>query len=76
MKLAVTKVQTLMFLIVSLTSAALAVLLAIAAGSRDLLIVSTPGWVISAFFAYKYLTFGRAKQKEEEHRRSRNRHKH
>jgi Flp pilus assembly protein TadB len=62
-----------MLMIATLTSGALAVLLALAVGSS--ILVSIPGFVIGAFFVFKYVTFDKSKKREEEHRRSRHRHK-
>lgn len=66
----------LMLMIASFSSAALAILLALSIGEGSMLITSIPGFVIGAFFAFKYAMFDRSKAKQEEHRRSRNRHKH
>lgn len=67
----------LMLMIASLASGALAVLLALSVGGGSMLIISAPGFVVGAFFAFKYAIYDRSKAKEEEHRRSRNhRHKH
>jgi hypothetical protein len=35
---------------------------------------SAPGFIIGAFFAYKYAVFDRNKARAEEHRRRRNKH--
>lgn len=63
----------LMFMIASLASGVLALLLAAGAGS-SFLIYSIPGFVVGAFFAVRYVTFKRNKVKEEEHRKRRNKH--
>lgn len=65
--------MVLMFMIASLASGVLALLLAAAAGS-SFLIYSIPGFVVGAFFAFKYATFGRKKAREEEHRKRRGKH--
>jgi len=74
--LAVTKSSVLMLMIASLASGCMAVLLALSIGQRSMLIISIPGFVVGAFFALRYATYDRSKTKEEEHKRSRNRHKH
>lgn len=74
--LAVTKPQIMMFMIASFASGGLGVLVALYAGASSLLIISIPGFVVGAFFAFKYAMFDKSKQKEEEHRRSRNKHRH
>ncbi len=63
-----------MFMIASFISGGLAVLLAIAVGSSTFLMASAPGFIIGAFFAYKYAVFGKKKAREEEHRRRRHKH--
>lgn len=63
-----------MFMIASFASGGLAFLLAAAAGSSSFLTFSLPGFIIGAFFAYKYAVFDKKKTREEEHRRKRNRH--
>lgn len=72
-ELAATKPLVLMFMAASFASGILALLLAAAAGG-SFLIYSIPGFVIGAFFAFKYVTFDRKKAKEEEHRRRRHKH--
>jgi hypothetical protein len=62
--------MVLMFMIASLASGALALLLAAAAGG-SFLVFSVPGFVVGAFFAFKYATFGRGQAKQEEHKRRR-----
>jgi hypothetical protein len=62
-----------MFMVASFASGALGILLALSAGDSSLLIISAPGFVVGAFFAYRYAMFDKSKQKEEEHRRNRNR---
>lgn len=74
--LAATKTQVLMFMIASLASAGLGVLISIGLRSTDFLLITVPGFVVGAFFAYKYFTFGKGKEREEQHRRSRhNKHR-
>jgi hypothetical protein len=73
--LAVKKTQLLMFMIISLVSGGLAVLMAIAVGSREFLIISIPGFAVGGFFAIKYMLHGKKETREEEHRKSR-RNKH
>lgn len=75
-ELAATKSAILMIMIVSFASAGLAILLALSAGGSTLLTISAPGVVIGAFFAFKYARYDKIKAREEEHKRSRNRHKH
>lgn len=65
-----------MLMIASLSSAVLAILLSIYVGSREMLITSIPGFLVGAFFGLKYALYGRNKKREEEHKRSRNRHRH
>ena len=65
-----------MLMIASVASGVLAVLLAISIGSRQMLVISIPGFVIGAFFAFKYFTHDRSRRKEEEHRKNRNRNRH
>lgn len=65
-----------MLMIASLASGALAILLALYIGSGQMLIIATPGFVVGAFFAFKYATFDRSKRRQEEHKKSRSRHRH
>ena len=65
-----------MIMIASIASGILAVLLALFAGGTSMLVISIPGFVVGAFFAFKYARYDKLKEKEEEYRRSRNRHKH
>ena len=65
-----------MLMIASLASGALAILLALYLGSGQMLMVAIPGFIVGAFFAFKYATFDRTRRKQEEHKRSRNRHRH
>ena len=64
-----------MLMIASLASGVLGVLVALSIGA-SMLIISVPGFIVGAFFAFRYATFDRSRAKEEEHKRSRNRHKH
>jgi xanthine/uracil permease len=64
-----------MLMIASFASGALAILLALSVG-QGMLIASIPGFVVGGFFAFRYAMYDRSKAKEEEHKRSRNRHKH
>jgi hypothetical protein len=63
----------LMMMIACFASGALAILLAFA-GGRTFLLYSIPGFVIGAFFAFKYFTFDKSRARQEEHRRKRNKH--
>jgi hypothetical protein len=63
-------------MIACLASGALAFLLSLFVGSGQMLFISIPGFVVGAFFAFKYAMFDRTKRKEEEHKRSRNRRRH
>lgn len=63
----------LMMMIACFASGALAILLAFV-GGRTFMLYSIPGFVIGAFFAFKYATFDKKKAKQEEHKRKRNRH--
>jgi uncharacterized membrane protein YoaK (UPF0700 family) len=74
--LAAAKSVILMIMIASLASGILGVLLALFVGGGPMLVISIPGFVVGAFFAFKYARYDKSKAKEEEHRRSRNRHKH
>ncbi|HKZ61546.1 MAG TPA: hypothetical protein VJZ68_03895 [Nitrososphaera sp.] len=74
--MAATKSVILMLMIASLASGALAVLLVLSIGAGSMLFISIPGFVVGAFFAFKYAMFNRSKAREEEHKRSRGRHRH
>lgn len=74
--MAATKSMILMLMIASLASGGMAMLLALSIGGGSMLIISVPGFVIGAFFAFRYAMYDRSKAKQEEHRRSRDRHKH
>lgn len=74
--MAATKSMVLMLMIASLSSGVLALLLSLSIGADSMMIISIPGFVVGAFFALRYVTFDRSRAKQEEHRRSRNRHKH
>jgi hypothetical protein len=65
-----------MIMIASFASAGLGVLLALSIRSSETLIITIPGFVVGAFFAFKYAMYDRSKAKQEEHKRSRNRHRH
>ena len=65
-----------MLMIACFASGALAVPLGLYIGGGPMLVVSIPGFVVGAFFAFKYATFDKMQKKQEEHRRSRSRHKH
>lgn len=65
----------LMLMIASLASGGMALLLALFIGG-GMLYISVPGFMVGAFFAFKYAMYDRSKAKQEEHKRSRNRHKH
>jgi hypothetical protein len=62
-------------MIASLASGGLAILLALAV-DFSIWFVSVPGFMIGAFFAFKYVTFDKSRRRAEEHKKSRNRHKH
>lgn len=65
-----------MLMLACVASGGLAVPLALYIGGTQMLIIAIPGFVVGAFFAFKYATYDKNKQKQEEHRKSRNRHKH
>jgi len=65
-----------MLMIASLASGVLAILLAISIRESSMMFISIPGFVVGAFFAFKYATFDKSRARQEEHKRSRNRHKH
>jgi hypothetical protein len=65
-----------MLMIACLSSGALAIPLALYVGGGSMLTISIPGFVVGAFFAFKYATFDKSKRKQEEHKRSRSRRKH
>lgn len=69
--LGVSKQVTLMFMIAAFASGGLAILLAFAVRDLSLATVSIPGFVVGAFFAFKYVIFDKKKAHEEEHRRKR-----
>jgi hypothetical protein len=72
-ELAATKSQLLMFTIICLVSAGLALALGALYGSFFNL-YSAPGFIVGAFFGFKYATFDRNRERQEEHKRRRNRH--
>jgi hypothetical protein len=74
-KLVATKSNVLMLMIASLASGIMAILLALTA-DPSLMFISIPGFAVGAFFAIKYAMFDKSKARQEEHKRSRNRHKH
>jgi hypothetical protein len=63
-------------MIASFFSGFMGILIAISVNDSSMLVISAPGFVIGAFFAFKYAMFDRTKRKEEEHRRSRRQRKH
>lgn len=63
-----------MFMLASFASGGLAIILAGTVGDSSLLLISAPGFIIGAFFAYKYFSYDKKKEKEEEHRRKRHKH--
>jgi len=65
-----------MIMIASLASGIFAVLLALFVGGSGMLVISIPGFVVGAFFAFKYATYDRAGAKEEEYKRDRKRRRH
>jgi hypothetical protein len=65
----------LLFMIASLASGGMALLLALSIGGL-MLIISAPGFIVGAFFAFRYAMFDRSKAKQEEHRHNRDRRKH
>jgi hypothetical protein len=60
-------------MVASLVSAALAILLALGTRSTSMIFISIPGFAVGGFFALKYATFGKAEQRQEEHKRNRRR---
>jgi hypothetical protein len=74
--LAASKPVLLLLAVACFASGILAIPLALYLGSGPMLIIAAPGFIVGAFFALKYATFDRTKRKQEEHKRSRNRHKH
>jgi hypothetical protein len=74
--MAASKQVLLMLMIASLASGVLAVPLALFVGGGQMLVVAIPGFVVGAFFAFKYATYDKSKRKQEEHRRNRTRRKH
>jgi uncharacterized membrane protein YdjX (TVP38/TMEM64 family) len=73
--LAATKMQALLFMIACIVSGALAIVMGLVLGSVMFMLSSLSGFTIGAFFAYKYFTFGKKREREEQHRRNRH-HKH
>lgn len=72
--MAVGKQIPLMFMLASFASGGLAIIMTAAVGDSSLLLISAPGFIIGAFFAYKYFSYDKKKKKEEEHRRKRHNH--
>jgi hypothetical protein len=66
----------LMLMIASLASGVMALLLALFVEGGSMLYISVPGFMVGAFFAFKYTMYDKSKAREEEHKRSRNRRKH
>jgi Flp pilus assembly protein TadB len=66
--------MTLMLMIASFSCAVLAVFLSLLVGIS--LVIAIPGFVVGIFFAFRYAMYDRTKAREEEHKRSRKRHKH
>jgi len=64
-----------MLMIASIASGVLGIVLSLAVGP-SLWFISVPGFLVGAFFAFKYVTFDRSRKRAEEHRKSRNRHRH
>jgi hypothetical protein len=62
-------------MIASVASGILGIVLSLAVGT-SLWFISIPGFLVGAFFAFKYVTFDRSRKRAEEHRKSRNRHRH
>jgi predicted membrane protein len=63
-----------MLMMASFSCAILALLLSMLVGIS--LVIALPGFVVGIFFALKYLMYEKTKAREEEHGRSRKRHKH
>jgi hypothetical protein len=72
-ELAATKTQLMLFMIGCFVSGGLALGLGAIYGSFFNL-YSAPGFIIGAFFAFKYFTFDKNRERQEEHKRKRNRH--
>lgn len=72
--MAVGKQIPLMFMLASFASGGLAIILAATVGDSSLLTISAPGFIIGAFFAYKYISYDKKKAREEEHKRKRHKH--
>jgi hypothetical protein len=72
-KLAATKSAILMLMVASFSCGVLAIFLSFLAGIS--FIIALPGLVIGVFFAYRYATHNRVKDRgeEEQHKRSRKR---
>lgn len=72
--LGATKNVILMLMIASFSCAVLSVFLSLMAGIS--LVIGIPGFVVGIFFAFRYAMYDRTKAREEEHKRTRRRHKH
>ena len=73
-KLGATKSLILMLMIASFSCAVLALFLSLLVGIS--LVISIPGFVVGVFFAFRYAMYDKTKAREEEHKRTRRRHKH
>jgi Flp pilus assembly protein TadB len=73
-KLAATKSMILMLMIASFSCAVLAVFLSLLVGIS--LVIGIPGIVVGVFFAFRYAMYDKTKAREEEHKRTKKRHKH
>jgi Flp pilus assembly protein TadB len=71
-KLGATKSLILMLMIASFSCAVLAVFLSLLVGIS--LVIGIPGFVVGVFFAFRYAMYDKTRQ--EEHKRTRRRHKH
>jgi uncharacterized membrane protein len=74
--LGATKSAILMLMTASFASAVVGVLLSLLAGVPA--IIAIPGFIVGVFFAIKYAMYERAKarEEEEEHKRTGRRHRH
>jgi len=75
-ELAASKPVLLMLMIASFASGILAIPLALYLGAGQMFMITIPGFIVGAFFAFKYAIFDKTKRRQEEHRKSRSRHKH
>lgn len=69
-----TKSVILMLMVASFSCAVLAVFLSLLVGVS--IVIAIPGFVVGVFFAFRYAMYNRTKAREEEHKRTRKRHKH